>query len=403
MTTAPIETRLATGYAGSSSEPRVPALDGVRGLAITLVLINNIYPPTHAALPGGSGFVFHLSNMGWVGVDLFFVLSGFLITGILSDTKDGPHYLRNFYGRRILRIFPLFYATLFCIYFVIPHVLTHSPDAIAQLHRLRWFEWLYAGNFGYYLRGYPVYPTEHLWSLAVEEQFYFVWPLVVMLVDRRRLVPLCAGLIACSVVLCALWVVTGHDPRALSIITPFRAQGLLLGAMMALTLRGPGGVHALARWLKPAALVCALPALALMIWNELSRTDRAYDAIGTAGFPLIVLTLGGLLLLALDAPPGSRAHGFFTSPAMRFMGRYSYAMYVFHEFVLWIANATMPWTISPPAVLGSRVPLSLAVLVGVTAVTIVLSLLSWHLYEKQFLKLKRFFPYAREVRQDPGL
>lgn len=379
------------------------ALDGVRGLAITLVLINNIYPPTHASQPGAGGFVWHLSNLGWVGVDLFFVLSGFLITGILSDTKNGAHYLRNFYGRRILRIFPLFYGSLFVVYFVFPHLISHSAGAVAQLHRLRWFEWLYLGNFGYFLRGYPSFPTVHFWSLAVEEQFYFVWPLVVLLVDRRRLMTVCGVLMAVSVGLCLLWVLGGNETNGLYLLTPFRAQGLLLGALMALTLRGPGGAAALARWLKPVALACALPALALMIWTEVSRQQIAAEVVGIVGFPLIVFALGGLLLLALAAAPGSPAHRFFTSPFMRFMGRYSYAMYVFHEFVLWIANSLAPWTLSPPEVWGSRVPLALVVLLGVSGVTIALSLLSWNLYEKQFLKLKRYFPYAREVRQDTGM
>ena len=403
MTAASLETRLATGYAGSASEPRVLALDGVRGLAIIVVMINNIYPPTHASLPGASGFVWHLSNLGWVGVDLFFVLSGFLITGILSDTKDGPHYLRNFYGRRIVRIFPLFYAALFVIYFVVPPLLHHPADSLAQLHRLKWFEWLYVGNFGYYLVGYPPFPTVHLWSLAVEEQFYFLWPIIVLKVDRQKLVKLCVVLIAASVALSVLWMFTVGDEKALYLLTPFRAQGLLLGALMALTLRGPGGARALARWLRPAALICAGPALALMIWTELSRSRLAAAVVGTAGFPLIVLSLGGLLLAALGAAPGSRTHRFFTSTTMRFMGRYSYAMYVFHEFVLWGANSFAPWTVAPPEVMGSHVPLGLVVLFGVSGVTIALALLSWHLYEKQFLKLKRYFPYAREVRQDTGM
>ena len=403
MTTASLETRLATGYAGSPKEPRVLALDGVRGLAIIVVMINNIYPPTHGSLPSAAGFVWHLSNLGWVGVDLFFVLSGFLITGILSDTKDGPNYLRNFYGRRIVRIFPLFYAALFVIYFVVPQLLHHPADSVAQLHRLKWFEWLYVGNFGYYFIGYPPFPTVHLWSLAVEEQFYFVWPLIVLLVEREKLKKVCVALIATSVGLSILWMLTSGDEKALYLLTPFRAQGLLLGALMALTLRGPGGARALARWLRPVALACAAPALALMIWTELSRSRLAAAVVGTLGFPLIVFALGGLLLAALGAAPGSRTHSFFTSKTMRFMGRYSYAMYVFHEFVLWGANAFAPWTVSPPKVLGSYVPLGLVVLFGVSGVTIALSLLSWHLYEKQFLKLKRYFPYAREVRQDTGM
>ena len=403
MTTTSLETRLAAGYAGSPSEPRVLALDGVRGLAIIVVMINNVYPPTHAALAGATGFVWHLSNLGWVGVDLFFVLSGFLITGILSDTRNAPRYLRNFYGRRIVRIFPLFYAALCVIYFVVPALLHHPGGSVAQLHRLKWFEWFYVGNFGYYFVGYPPFPTVHLWSLAVEEQFYFVWPLIVLLVERETLKKLCVALIAASVALSILWMLTSGDEKALYLLTPFRAQGLLLGALMALTLRGPGGARALTRWLKPLALASAGPALALMLWTELSRSRVAAAVVGTLGFPLIVFALSGLLLAAVGAAPGSRTHRFFTSKTMRFMGRYSYAMYVFHEFVLWGANTFVPWTVAPPKVWGSHVPLGIAVLVGVVGVTVALSLLSWHLYEKQFLKLKRYFPYAREVRQDTGI
>lgn len=116
MTDTPSTTH---GMTPARTDKRVPALDGVRGLAIVLVLINNVYPnrPPLSAFDYG---VAHLANCGWIGVDLFFVLSGFLITGILHDTKGGAHYFRTFYLRRILRIFPLYYGTLACVYFVFP-------------------------------------------------------------------------------------------------------------------------------------------------------------------------------------------------------------------------------------------------------------------------------------------
>lgn len=383
-------------------DERVPTLDGVRGLAIVLVLVNNVYPGTQA-LSGTDAFAWHVANLGWVGVDLFFVLSGFLITGILLDTKDGAHYFRNFYARRVVRIFPLYYGVLFCVYFIFPHLVHQRAATYAALDRQRWFEWLYVGNFGYALRGYPPFPTVHFWSLAMEEQFYFVWPLVVLLLDRRRLLALCALLLGASFALRLAWVLHGGTTSWLFILTPFRLDGLPTGAIIALTLREPGGRARLARWAKPVLLACAPVALALMVWNEVARAQRPYEIVGVVGFPLIALAFGALLVYTLDAVPGSRTHRVFASPAMRFFGRYSYAMYVFHEFVLWALLRAVPSAAEPPRILGSRIPLSLAVLVVVCAITTALALASWHLYEKRFLSLKRYFPYARAVRQDAGV
>src|SRR5580698_6867484 len=145
---------------------RIRQLDSVRGLAVLLVLVHNtdIYPSLHLGL---------ITNAGWSGVDLFFVLSGFLITGILIDTKEAQNYFSSFYARRMLRIFPLYYAVLTLL-------------VIVALHPTQIYYYLYLSNWLILLKdGWQPNVAGHFWSLAVEEQFYLIWPLCVWLLPKR--------------------------------------------------------------------------------------------------------------------------------------------------------------------------------------------------------------------------
>jgi len=170
----------------TSSADHVPALDGLRGLAILLVLARH----TANELQPGRGLdvaVKRVLQVGWSGVDLFFVLSGFLITGILLDARGGRHYFRNFYMRRSLRIFPVYYGSLFVTFAVLPFFVATPLFAVLQRNQL-WY-WTYLVNVLSPLTGGTgtPYNTAHLWSLAVEEQFYLLWPAVVWVSGPRRL------------------------------------------------------------------------------------------------------------------------------------------------------------------------------------------------------------------------
>lgn len=175
---------------GSGSRHHLQELDGLRGFAILLVLCSHLV----SLPPGGrSPFVDRLVGMilglGWVGVDLFFVLSGFLITGILVQSRGGPHYFRNFYARRSLRIFPLYYLFLAIATFISPLLL--SPESILTLPKEHaWVYWLYLSNFG----GKPSEAFAHTWSLAVEEQFYLVWPAIVFFAKPVAMRRVCVSL-----------------------------------------------------------------------------------------------------------------------------------------------------------------------------------------------------------------
>jgi peptidoglycan/LPS O-acetylase OafA/YrhL len=171
---------------------RIPALDGIRGIAILCVMLY------HFTFYGGieptlivDKVYYHTALVGWFGVDLFFVLSGFLITGILYDTASAPQYFRNFYARRVLRIFPLYYGTLAVFFFLIPLVIDIS-DTFEELLRDQLWYWSYLVNVQIALEYWPsFFALGHFWSLAVEEQFYLVWPLVVFFLKRRSLIAIC--------------------------------------------------------------------------------------------------------------------------------------------------------------------------------------------------------------------
>jgi peptidoglycan/LPS O-acetylase OafA/YrhL len=380
-------------------DARLPVLDGVRGLAIVLVLINNVYPEG-AAGSAFDTFIVHFTDFWWVGVDLFFVLSGFLITGILYDAREGAHALRNFYARRVLRIFPLYYGVLFVIFFIVPHTGFATADQLERLHRQEWYLWAYLGNLGQALHGNTHFRTDHFWSLAVEEQFYLVWPFLVLFLARRRVIRVTLALMAVSFVMRLVWCTSGMSYQWAYVLTPFRFDGLAVGSLVALTMRAPGGegLEWLTRWAPRAWRVCAPLALALVAAFELPRSDAWGVVLQVIGYPIIAIAFGALIVLTLTADAGSRLRTFFGSPAMGFMGRYSYAIYVFHPFVVLFFMQRYGWGVAPQRIWGTALPAGLAFTAAVVAVSIAMAFASWHLYEKPFLALKRFVPYARAVR-----
>src|SRR5580700_9993704 len=174
---------------------KIPQLDALRGLAVLLVLLHNtnIYPSWHL------GFI---SDNGWMGVDLFFVLSGFLITGILLDTKQSAEYFKNFYARRCLRIWPLYYSALLFMFVILPLLRPTEAAAIFAPRSSPWWAYpLYLQNF---LVPIPSKATGLLgvtWPLAVEEQFYLCWPLAVRFCTESQLRRITLGVICLSPVL----------------------------------------------------------------------------------------------------------------------------------------------------------------------------------------------------------
>ena len=321
-----------------------PSLDGLRALAVLMVFFQHHLVSTFPSL-----------GWGWAGVDIFFVLSGFLITGILYDTQNASHRFRVFYMRRTLRIFPLFYGVLFL-------ALVTTP-VMDWMWNPAWLLWAcYLGNYARYFYLYspllPLGAIEHLvsryhaqvdltlyvghfWSLCVEEQFYLVWPLVVFTVRRREtLRTLCllalplvlAARIACLWLLPQSWLAEEFLYRA----TPLRLDALLLGGLLALSLRGPEAPVVL-RAAKPILFSFSIGfTIFEVLYGTISGSDHIYLPVSgdpiltTVGYTLIDIFSAALILGCISS--GSPLARFFSLRPLRALGRISYGFYVFMIF-----------------------------------------------------------------------
>ena len=328
-----------------------------------------------------------LTGVGWIGVDLFFVLSGFLITGLLLDSRSSVSYFKNFYARRTLRIFPLYYACLLTWIVVAPLLDPSSPvrkEALAVMSRDQLWYWTYLSNWkmGFDNR-WPPMGISVYWSLAIEEQFYLVWPAVVLLLTTRVLRRVCVGIIAVAFAIRMIQVAAGASPLLVYVGTFSRMDGLAAGALASILLRDPlerEWAQRLAPWL------CTFGAVSLVgVWIWIGVFSEFHPLMQTVGFSALALTFGSLIVEAVT--PGSRVGDLFRTPVLRFFGKYSYAMYLFHETLTLqiVPNLPHQWII--PGEMGAQVT---RLVVSMSA-TVTLAWLSWHLLEKHFLALKPRF------------
>ena len=363
----------------------ISALDGIRGLAVLLVLIFHVFQAEPAPSRPLLRIGYAATLFGQTGVDLFFVLSGFLITGILLDTKSSRHYFVNFYGRRTLRIFPLYYGSLLLFLVVLPRLVDFHATGLPSI----WF-WTFSTNVAA-TQGLDPGGLGHYWTLAIEEQFYLVWPLVVFALGRAALMHVC---MASLVVAAALRVLVESRGISCFMITFCRIDTLLLGALLALAARSPQGLAALAKsalWIGLAALAVALPMCAVM---------RGSGSVWMQGvkYPLVAIFYGAILVIGVTASPRSWASRLLTFNPLRSLGKYSYGIYVFHPPVIQAVRSLFRNPVVAQA-LGEMYggPLLAFRLTLIFGASYALAYLSWHLYEKHFLILKRHFEYDPAV------
>ncbi len=354
---------------------RVRELDGLRGIAILLVLLKHgginadiFTAATHSAMSLPARGIRFLFNTGWMGVDLFFVLSGFLITGILVDTAGRTHYYRNFIVRRALRIFPLYYAFL---------LITFASSMWLLRNDILWFV-TYLGNVRMFLKNSwpPLSLLAPLWSLQVEEQFYLTFPWIVLESNRRTLKRILIGAVVVALVIrIALQLTMPENNFATYTLMPSRMDALALGGLIAVLLReNPESLRN--RFIPALTVICALGFAAT--W-----ASRRPALVSTIGYSFIDLAFAGILILLItDAVPLLTA--ICRLKPLVGLGTIAYGLYLLQIPMFLAMNR---WG-APLA--GFRGGDFIEMLLSFAA-AILAAALSWRYFESPFLKLKDRF------------
>ncbi len=325
---------------------------------------------------------YYIVQGGWIGVDLFFVLSGFLITGILSDTRENPDYFKRFYKSRLLRIFPLYYTVVLIVWFTVVFV-EKAPERLQGYDSFGWF-FGFAPNIAMGLKNNFLYHSfifnlNHLWSLAIEEQFYLFWPLIVRYTPIRWLAVLCVCLISISVpIRFYVDASVGQHLSTASYVLPFtRMECLAMGGFLAVFLRLD--LHQFIpfyRWI--ARIICCWSGWELLQIFLHGTEHRLYT--------LTALFFGSLLLLSLNPNKNALVRRICENVFLRHLGTYSYGLYIFHmmfqfQWEHYFAEPLLHTGWNPYLI---QVIYILLAFLG----TYVLARVSWVLIEKPFLRLK---------------
>ena len=335
-------------------------MQGLRGVAVLFVVIYHCHP----RLVGT--WIDYASLWGWAGVNLFFVLSGFLITSILLEARGKPHYFRNFYGRRVLRIWPVYVLLLVFVYLNAPWYI--GPSVGDAIRTAPWLAYLFFVQNLIHVALPPA--IGQTWSLAIEEQYYFVWAPLVRVLDRPWIL---TAVLACALVVCP-WFRMHHPAGTLETHTMFHLDGIALGSLMAL------GLHTLA--------------LSRRVWVAMGL------AAGVAGFwatatvaggtafldSALAVGFAGVVLAAIGATgAGTPLNAVLARGPLAFYGRISYGLYMTHIAVFiffgWVDLLLDKYgVVGNVAVVGVRLLTSTLVATGL-----------WYGFESQVLKLKRYF------------
>jgi peptidoglycan/LPS O-acetylase OafA/YrhL len=337
----------------------IPQIDGLRAFAFLAVFIHNAFE----------------APMLWTGVDLFFVISGFLITGILLQIKAAQPqaFFRAFYIRRVFRILPPYFFALAIAYMLLP---------IKVAGTWYWYAF-FAANIGHGFEILPHGPLSHTWSLAVEEQFYLTWPLLLFFLRRRTVVALLVGVVVTAPILRGFFTYYVPTSFVIYTLTPFRADLLSAGCLVFLAWR-----HGWLERFRPAAA-------AVMIWAAIAfcfltvrpefRGGANSVLFNVLGFSLSTSFFTSLFIYVVTGTSGL-LHAVLTNRALRYFGSISYMMYLLHKPALAFAH--------------QHLHTSLLIQAGASLVaTVVMASLTWHFGERQLMQLGKRLTRNLGVRQ----
>jgi peptidoglycan/LPS O-acetylase OafA/YrhL len=385
LTTHPLRDTSRRPVLASPPSNRIPELDGLRGIAIGMVVLYHAFFFNFAP-NSGSAFAYLIFpiRIGWSGVDLFFVLSGFLIGGILLDSKDSSNYFQTFYTRRFLRIVPVYYATLLCLFALSTWSKLHSGVSPAWIveNNVPWALFvLFLHNF--WMAASNSMGSGHLavfWSLAVEEQFYLTLPWLVRYFDRKRIMTLAIEAIllapALRIVCYSFWP---NHSLSWFVLMPCRADALFFGVLGAAAVRDP----VCKAWIGNHKNTLR----ALIVFFALGVPFVTQTNLRANGLPMVSVMLSWLaafyllVLVYAFSFPASLPSRCLRWSWLRWLGMIAYGMYLFHELVLTFARNF--FGVASPS---SSVARQLAVSGVAVAVTFLLASLSWLYFEKPLVQ-----------------
>ena len=371
---------------------RYPELDGLRGIAIFMVMaFHFLLVPRwlHVPLLENSGIlvtiISHMIHVGWIGVDLFFILSGFLITRILIHTKDKKSYFKNFYARRALRIFPLYYLALLVWIYIEDFFPLGVKNGIDE-HYLSYL-FSYTSNFLIVHKGWSALPMPlvHFWTLAIEEQYYLIWPIFIHFLNKKSIMILCFVLFLSS--LCVRHVFLTNENHLMANIYSFsRLYALIMGSFLALVFHRDFNEKKIAA----IGIVSALVIISYLFLAEDFYFKKVEDLV-----PVVAVFF--VSIVALASLPGkynftrTLKHA-LQNPFLVWMGRRSYCFYIVHQFIIvYFVTSGLSIRLMPLVIKNSVFLTFLYYFIFPFAVTAIIGEISWNVFESKFLRLKKYF------------
>jgi peptidoglycan/LPS O-acetylase OafA/YrhL len=371
-------------------EKHIKELDGLRGFAVLLVVaLHTFKRAAYFTKNPFLLFVTGLSSVGWVGVDIFFALSGFLITSILLQARDKKDYFKNFYVRRALRIFPLYYLGIAVILLFAPKI---EKEFLAHLSTVLPVMLIYQQNWLLIFSDLKI--TLYLWitwSLAVEEQFYLVWPFAVYFLKKENLLKVSVGIVVLSIFLRVFGAIFWKDVSEYSLFFYYnsftRFEEVIIGALLAILFSYQELREKIRQFSLPVFYASFFTFLVLCIGSLPNVPNPLYGnvAFTVFGYTTAALFSASLIAVFITYPERAFIRVLFRNKLLAFFGKYSYSIYLFHMTVAIVALEYLWHT-------GLRGWWVYIFYVGlVVGITTLIAVLTWHLLEKHFLGLKKYF------------
>jgi len=351
-------------------------LDGLRGIAILLVVFYHNF-----------GFVKYFF-FGWLGVDLFFVLSGFLITDILLNTVNKPGYFKNFYAKRVLRIFPLYYLSLIIFLLILPRIKDFPLDFSFYIDHQWWF-WTYLQNWFliFHNVGYTTTAIQHYWSLAVEEQFYIVWPLLIFIIRKPRILLFITVLLLLGVIGTRLymWTMQIKDLNYFGLYTYTRIDGICIGSMLAIL------QFMRSRFINKyfTGLILLLAAMNFVFYFVNKEFNFTYPYLAIVGYTTFAMLFAIIVHEVIQG--NNKFFNFILNiRPLKFFGKISYGLYIFHWPIYLILYDSVDKIVRPMINISGN-NLTILVSILLTIIGVLISIISFYTFERYFLKKKKAF------------